>query len=219
MVLPIAYLPPLDYMAIIESASEVELELFETFPRQTLRNRCHIFATHGEQKLVIPVKRPHGNRTPTAEVEISSHQQWQSNHWRSITSAYGKAPFFVFYKDLLAPFYLNKQSGPLWRFNIELLKQLVDELNISTSIKSTVGFHHQQPGKADYRDAMSSKKEKTELIKQWIPYYQVFEDKHGFIPNLSIIDLLFHLGPDAREYLKQAGEQMMNIWLANQKAF
>ncbi len=160
---------------------------------------------NGLLDLVIPVSKPQGNRTITRDVYISEHGPWHKRHWRAISAAYKNAPFFMYYSDLLEPFYASPPAGKLWQFNKQLLEKLLNETGIDTKFtetrayKKVVSFH-------DLREDMTPKlhRRRHPLADQWPAYYQVFMDKHGFKSNLSIIDLLFHVGPDTKSYLEEA---------------
>ncbi len=198
-----AYLPPLDYMGCLASASKAIIELHETYPKQTWRNRCRILTANGPLDLSIPVHRPSGSLTRTKDVLISSHDDWQVRHWRAIFTAYGNAPFFLFYKELIAPFFSERLEGPLWIFNKRLMALLLRELNLDVCLTETASYVKQPHGLHDLRSVFSPKSPAGAdfLATTMPPYYQVFSDKHGFVPNLSILDLLFHLGPESGGYL------------------
>lgn len=198
-----AYLPPLEYMAFLAGFSEAVIEVHETFPKQTWRNRCRILTASGPLDLSIPVNRPAGNRTMTKDVQISSHENWQAKHWRSITTAYGKAPFFLFYKEVFAPFFSERWEGALWQFNKKLMELLLRELNMDICLSETESYVAQPHAFNDLRSVISPKAPKPakSLAAEMPPYYQVFSDKHGFVANLSILDLVFHLGPESGDYL------------------
>ena len=182
IVLSTAYLPPIEYFAYIVNAEEVFIELFETYPKQTYRNRCKIYTANGVLSLSIPVKNVSGNSTITKDIQISSLDNWQKNHWRAIESAYSASPYFMYFKDELEGFYTQSFES-LVQFNTELLKQIFDFISFSTEISFT----------DDY--AIESFK--------CPKYYQVFDEKFGFQPNLSIIDLLFSEGPNTLSFLKE----------------
>jgi hypothetical protein len=194
-----AYLPPLDYMTALYAADAVALEIHETYPRQTWRNRCRIATANGLLDLSIPVEKPQGNHTLTRDVVISQKHNWQHIHWRAIRSAYSKSPFFMYYQDLLEPFYRNPPPQHLLQWNQDLLQAIAGVLQPLPPMKVTEIYHKQPEGATDLRNAFSPKthRQLTSLAAHLPSYYQVFDEKFGFQPNLSVADLLFNLGPDA----------------------
>jgi hypothetical protein len=198
-----AYLPPVHYFAIMAKADEVLIEQYESYPKQTYRNRCEIYSANGKIPLIIPVHKPDGNHTMTKDVLVSNHEKWQLLHWRAIKTAYANSPFFLYYRDELEHFYSQK-SANLLDFNTRLMQVLLDLINLKVKISFTRNFVLQPENVLDYRWKITPKKPFGEFpVKE---YYQSFNEKYGFIPNLSIIDLLFNMGPEAGEYLKVAGE-------------
>jgi len=183
--LPTAYLPPITYIAECLRNDEILIEIFETYTKQTIRNHCSIYGPNGRQKLSIPVVKVHGNHTLTKDIHLSSDQNWQFIHWRSIETAYNNSPFFLYYRDYLEPFYLKKFDF-LLDFNTKLLEIIFMILRIEKGIGFTDHFENRLN---DYHNFI------------FTPYTQVFSPKSGFLSNLSIIDLLFNLGPDVNEYL------------------
>ncbi len=208
VLLPTAYMPPLEYFVVLLQYQSGYVELHETWVRQSWRNRCQISSANGPLNLILPVSRPNGNHTKTKDVLISNHQDWQKQHWQSIRSAYGNAPFYFYYKDLLEPFYLEKPEKYLWKFNHNLLKSILSEIQLTVELVFTTAFVKEPATMTDLRSELTPKSHRRKLLplKTWKGYYQVFEDRHGFIPNLSIIDLLFHLGPDSRSYLREMAD-------------
>jgi hypothetical protein len=180
-----AYLPSVSYMADCLRAEEIVIEIWETYRKQTIRNHCNIYGPNGRQKLSIPVIKVHGNHTLTKDIRLSYDQNWQSNHWRSIETAYNNSPFFLFYRDYFEPFYLKKFDY-LLDFNTKLLDVVFTILKVEKKIGFTDHFENRL-------------KDHPKII--FSPYTQVFSPKSGFLSNLSIIDLIFSLGPDANEYL------------------
>ncbi len=207
LLLPTAYLPPLEYWVVLCLFDRGFVELHETYPKQSWRNRCGIMTANGPLNLIIPVNKPHGNHTKTKDILISDHENWQKKHWQSIVSAYSNAPFFLYYKDLIEPFYKTRPDFRLWKFNHSLFESLLSEIKLPVTIEFTKEFHKNPEEKHDLRHVLTPKR-KNPLIKNWRSYYQVFDERHGFIPNLSVIDLLFHLGPDAANYLKATARQI-----------
>lgn len=196
-------------------SKRVIVDIHETYPRQTYRNRCRIGAANGILDLTIPVEKPYGNHTPTNGVVPSKKLPWQKQHWKSICAAYGKSAFFMYYSHLLEPFYLGLTPETLVQWNQDLLKAVFDALNIDAEIISSPSFVKGVYGMLDLRTEISPKAKKQDSEKNLIfkPYFQPFTHKHGFLPNLSIIDALFNLGPDALTYLDECGNRLLIHYL------
>lgn len=195
MILSTAYLPPVEYFQKIISSQIISIEKYEHFLKQTYRNRCHVLGSNGLQVLSIPLINAH-EKILICEKKISYAENWQQQHWRSITSAYANSPYFIYYCDELKPFYENKFEF-LFDYNTKLLQVLFKLLKIKAEIKFTEIFEKEISD--DFRNTISPKN-KIEVAR-FKPYTQVFSDKHAFTPNLSVIDLLFNKGPEAGEFL------------------
>jgi hypothetical protein len=191
-----AYLAPVEYYAALAKAETVYLELHEYYVKQTYRNRCHIAAANGVMALSIPVEKPSAKKMLTRDVRISEHNDWQVQHWRSIESAYNSTPFFEYYKDDLLPFYEKKWIF-LWDFNQEIQAKVLELLDLHPIIHFTTAYQQQlMDNIVDLRESIHPKKENP--LVEMKPYYQVFEQRFGFQPNLSIIDLLFNMGNESQ---------------------
>ena len=195
-----AYLPPIGYFAPIINSQKTLIEDDENYVKQTYRNRCLIYTANGLFPLSIPVVKVNGNHTKIKDIEISYFENWQQHHWRSIVSAYNQSPFFLYYRDELEVFF-TKQFKYLLDFNTELMKVILEALDLNTEIVFTEKFiGNDNHSYLDLRNKFNPKKRDTE--NGFPEYTQVFNEKHGFIPNLSIIDLLFNEGPNALDYLE-----------------
>jgi len=181
---------------------ELVVEQFDSYTKQTFRNRCSIYGANGKTDLVIPVVKDHGKKTLLKDVRIEYVTPWQKTHWRSILSAYASAPFFEYYEDSFAPFY-KKQYEFLLDLNMELLRMTLDLLEIRRTIRTSTEFSTPEAGR-DLNSSIHPKKAFSHLDFPYkaVPYHQVFSEKHGFIPDLSIMDLLFNEGPNAMMVLK-----------------
>lgn len=196
-ILSTAYLPPISYFLVIQRSEKIIIERSEGFIKQTFRNRCYIYSANGKQALVIPVNKR--NDTKINDVRIDYSSGWNKIHWRSIESAYNKSPFFIYYSDYFLPFYERKFNF-LIDFNDELTQLILKLLKISMSISYTDSFQRSFSD-YDFRYMLSPKKEYSSLKMYLKEYPQVFAEKHNFMEDLSIIDLLFNRGNLSLDYL------------------
>ena len=190
--LPTAYLAPISYYAILLQDPNCSIELNEHFIKQSIRNRCDIYSANGRLRLSIPKERKGSSKTIIENLKISYKQNWQKQHWNAIESAYNSSPFFEYYKDELKPFFEEKEEY-LVNFNSKLQKAILDILHLKNTLKNTTEYLH----KGDFFDLRNY----TWELKKQKKYDQVFMENQGFIPNLSIFDLLFNLGPESADYL------------------
>lgn len=196
-----AYLAPIEYFAALINYPKICIEREEHYVKQTYRNRCLIYTANGLFPLSIPVKKVNGNHTKIKDVEISYFENWQRHHWRSIVSAYNQSPFFLYYKDDLEGFF-TKQFKYLLDFNTELTRVLLNALDLGKEfVFSEKYIENNDPAYIDLRNGFHPKKRNADV--DFPKYIQVFGESHGFIPNLSIIDLLFNEGPNALGYLEK----------------
>lgn len=192
-VIPVNYFSPVGLYAVILKSENVLFENQENFVKQTFRSRCEIYGSNGKQLLSVPVEK-RGNHIPITEVRISYKEDWQKIHWRSIVSTYRNSPYFEYYVDEFQPFFETKTE-----LLFELNKAL--HLVVMKLLKSEIKYEFTETYISDYgKNVFDLRKEETVLPE--IPQYnQVFEERHGFIPDLSILDLLFNTGPDAVDIL------------------
>jgi WbqC-like protein family len=194
IVFPIAYFGPIAYYRQLVSSKQFFIEQHETYVKQTIRNRTTIYSSNGPLDLSIPVKKVFGNKTITKDIQISYDEDWIKNHWKALESAYMHTPYFEHYGSEVFQLISSKETS-LLIFNLSILNSIIKWLdldvyfNCTESYSKNVGedfrtFNFNQPNVDD----------KTS-------YYQVFSGNHGYIPNLSLLDLLFHEGPLARKYL------------------
>lgn len=194
-----AYLPSVQYMACLAKYTTVYIEQHETFPKQTFRNRTLIATGNGPLMLNVPVSRPQGNHTQTGNITVSYHEPWNIRHWRAIVSAYNAAPYFLYYRDGFEEI-LSQHFSLLSELNDALLRYILCKLKIKCKVIYTTDYQSPDNIQLDYRNSMTSKKKPFDF--KMPPYSQVFDTRHGFIPNLSVIDLLFNLGPESKNYLQ-----------------
>ena len=193
-----AYLAPIEYYVVLANSERILLEQHEYYQKQSYRNRCRIATANGIMDLSIPVDS--AGKTLIRDLRISDHNNWQTLHWRSIETAYNSSPFFEYYADDFRPFFEKKWLF-LWDFNLALFNKTLELLDIETKIELTEQYKPETSDNfLDLRAAIHPKKEISLLLK---PYYQVFETKFGFMPNMSIIDLLFNMANEAQLILKK----------------
>ena len=192
--LPISYLGPVAYYSAILQSEEIFIETKEHFIKQSCRNRCTIMGANGTQTLTIPKERKSSDKTLISDISISNQDNWQKSHWQSIVSAYNSSPFFEYYKDELFPFYNTKHST-LFDFNLKLSKTILELMQVEKKINFTSKFQKEFNG-LDFRSSKF-------ILKNQEEYQQVFCEKYSYIPNLSILDVLFNLGPETTSYLER----------------
>lgn len=200
ILLSTAYLATVEYYGCIVKANELIIEQQEHYIKQTYRNRCLIATTNEVQSLTIPVIKVNGNHTKIKDIQITYAEKWQMVHWRAIVSAYSHSPYFLYYKDILEPFYFKKFKF-LFDFNLQLLHEILNILKIDKKISLTNSFESNPLDESI--DLRNSFLPKTKSSKNFPSYIQVFSEKFEFLPNLSIIDLLFNEGPQSKEYLER----------------
>jgi len=192
------YFPCIANLVAMLKADTVTFEVHDNYQKQTYRNRAFIYAANGKLLLNIPVHHTQNNRQLYKDINIAYSSNWQSLHWKSIQSAYYSSPFFEFYADDLQPLF-ETQEPFLMDFNQKCLDVILDCLQLKLDTKTSSTFEKHPKDSADLRGLVNHRKEQPQHFE---PYKQVFDDKHGFLPNLSILDLLFNEGPMAVNYLK-----------------
>jgi hypothetical protein len=210
ILLSTAYLPAISYMATVKLSEKAEIEIHETYPKQTWRNRCRILTSNGPYDLSIPVVRPDGNHTKMSDILISHHAPWQKTHWQTILSAYAKAPYFMYYRDALEVLFQKRFDGKLIDWNQVLMSTLFPHFKIKTQLLNTEKFSKTENNHPDLRHFFSPKPGSPRFQSAGVfpEYIQVFSDKTDFVKDLSCIDLLFNLGPDASRYLELVGTKL-----------
>lgn len=192
-----AYFPPVAYVAILSRSGEVCIEAKETFPKQTYRNRMEIVTAGGVRTLTVPVKR--SNHSRTEEVEVDYKDRWNIVHLRTLTAAYAASPYFLYYKDDIEML-LMRRYDRLLDMNSAALDWILAKLKVQCRVSLTTDYRPESGDDDDYRSLFTPKRPlPTEGMK---PYYQVFADRMPFVPNLSVLDLMMNLGPEARKYLE-----------------
>ncbi len=186
------------YVAMVQS-SAIVFENEDNYQKQTYRNRTYIYGANGKLLLTVPIKHSQKNgRQLYRDIRIENEFTWQQQHWKSLEAAYRTSPFFEYYEDEFAPLFEKKKEF-LLDLNYECMQAITDCLQMDFSYTKTTKFQKEPIDIIDARNLINAKKEKTYQLQ---PYIQVFESKEGFIPNLSILDLLFNEGTNAMSYLE-----------------
>lgn len=206
ILLELQYLPPIHFFTKFFQYENVIIEQFENYSKRSYRNRCHIAMADGVRRLSIPLKKGKNEQQSIRKVQIDYTESWQKIHWISITSAYGKSPFFEHYEHIFKPFY-KKRYEFLFDFNYDLLKTILQILGLNTTLELTNIFLKETSEELkDFRNQINPRQftENKDSNFKAFKYSQVFEEKNGFIPNLSILDLIFCTGPQASFYLENS---------------
>ena len=198
VLLSTTYFGPIQWYQKLYRAEEVFIERCENFQKQTYRNRCIIATTNGLQALTVPVERNQGDLI--RPLCISDHGNWRHLHWNALLSAYGESPFFDYYQDDIRPFF-ERRWDYLLDFNEAIREKMCELLDIQPKVKFTDSWNEECGMRSDFRSAIRPKHPEPDPDFTPKHYYQVYEQKHGFLPNLSILDLLFNMGPESIFYL------------------
>lgn len=206
VILSSTYFGPVQWYQKLCRHGHVAIERYDHFMKQTYRNRCVIAAANGPQALTVPVEKGETQPLLMKDVRISDHGNWRHLHWQALQSAYGESPFFEFYADDLRPFF-EKRWTWLFDFNLDITQKMCELLDIQPSIELTSEFvpaagNLGQPSLKDFRDAIHPKHPLPDSEFEPRRYYQVYESRHGFQPNLSILDLLFNMGNESVLYIQ-----------------
>ena len=194
-----AYMPPIHFFTAMANSGEVVIEQYDSYCKQTWRNRCLIASESGPLALTVPVQKIQPGQV-MKDVRISDHGEWRRNHWNALESCYMNTPFFLYYMDDLRPFY-EKRWEFLIDYNTEITLKLIELTGIGCRIRLTDRYDKV----TTYLDlrTLAEPSVKPEVTVK--PYWQVFRKKNGFVEGLSVIDLLFNMGPETRMFLREAG--------------
>ena len=201
-----AYLAPVEYYAHMLASGRVLLEQYDHYRKQTYRNRCAIAAPDGPLVLTVPVVKPSAPKAFMRDIRISDHGNWRHLHWNAFETAYNHTPFFEYYRDDFRPFYERRYEF-LADFNEELLHLVCSLIDMQPVVSRTTAYAvHPAAGVLDLREAICPKEGTPAEGPAFspVPYYQVFASRLGFLPNLSIVDLLFNMGPESLLVLQQS---------------
>lgn len=218
MILSTAYLPPIQWFTKLlgtekspDGACTVSVEACESYIKQTYRNRCIIDSPTGPLSLTVPVEKPANGSRLIRDLRISEHGNWRHQHWQALSSSYFNSPFFEYYQDDFRPFY-EKKHDYLLDFNEALIAKCCELIDIHPRLQRTTEYQEKtivsSDGIADFREIISPKQDLSlDASFNPTPYYQVFSAKHGFLPNLSIVDLIFNMGPESIIVLQNSSLQ------------
>ena len=192
------YLPNVAHFVAMTNSDEITFEMDDNYQKQTYRNRTYIYGANGKLQLSIPIIHSQKERQKYRDIKIYNSENWQSVHWKSLETAYRTSPFFEFYEDDIQPLFTEKFDF-LLDFNMKCLDVIFDCLQIDLSTSKSQVYEKEVVNKTDFRFLANARKENPFNFDS---YTQVFNNKHGFISNLSILDLLFNEGPNALNYLE-----------------
>ena len=188
-----AYLAPVEYYSKLCGYPKTRIERFDHYVKQTYRNRCVIASPGGQLSLTIPTADTGGGKTLMKDVRISDHGNWRHVHWNAFEAAYRHSPFFDYYADEFHEFYKTEYEY-LIDFNRDLAKWVCRQIDIEPNVTYTECYVANPADADDFRERIHPKKESSYKPRR---YWQVFSERYGFLPNLSIADLLFNMGPEA----------------------
>jgi hypothetical protein len=191
------YFPSISHFVAMVKADAITFEVEDNFQKQTNRNRMYIYSPNGLQLLNIPVKHSSKPNQKFKDTRLEDAFNWQKQHFKSLEAAYRTSPFFEYFEDDIKPLFEKKHEF-MMDLNFEAMEIVTSCLGMDFSYTKTTEYFHEVQGVQDYRHLANGKKDTA----QFEPYTQVFEEKHGYINNLSILDLLFNEGRYAMEYLK-----------------
>lgn len=205
MVLHPTYFPNISHGVAMANSEAIVFEVFDNYQKQTYRNRCDIYGANGKLTLTVPVSYTQKNRQLYKDVRIHNEEKWQLHHLKSLQSAYRTSPFFEYYEDDLRPLF-NTKFEFLLDFNFKCIDILLECLQLDLSYSLTDTFLKDIDPSVDMRGLVNPTTARTLNFES---YTQVFQEKHGYINNLSILDLIFNEGPNAPNYLQSQTLHML----------
>lgn len=193
-----SYFPSISHFVAMAQSDTITFEMEDNFQKQTNRNRTYIYSPNGIQLLNIPIKHSNLSHQKTKDIKIEPEFDWQKQHFKSLEAAYRSSPFFEYFEDDLLPIFQKKHTF-LMDLNFEALEITAKCLRMKFEFDTTAEYFHEieNPKITDFRYLVNGKKDHSVFE----PYTQVFDDKHGFLNNLSVLDLLFNEGKFAMDYL------------------
>ncbi len=197
MIFPVFYFGPVTYFKELMNAEDPCFEIHENFPKQTYRNRCYIQGANGKLRLAVPIK--HKGKRILKDTEISHESNWQKEHFKSLVSAYQRSPYFEYYEDDIAAVYKKKEKF-LLDLNFKTIEFIQSKLSLNLNLTNQTEQYQTLNEDMDFRNRFEAKSESPVAMPE---YMQVFQEKFGFMPDLSILDLLCNEGPQSATYLKE----------------
>ena len=197
VLLSTTYFGPVQWYQKLYRSDEVQIEQWESFQKQTYRNRCLIAAPNGIQALTVPVEH---NSQLIKDIRVSDHGNWRHLHWNALVTAYSESPFFEYYQDDIRLFF-EQRWDYLLEFNEAIRAKMCELIDIQPNVSYSLEFRTLNSQLRDFRETIRPKHPAPDPDFTPRPYYQVWQQKHGFLPNLSILDLLFNMGPESILYL------------------
>ena len=191
------YFSPIIQYVVLAKSKEIVFEVEDNFQKQTYRNRCYIYTAQGKHLLNVPIQHTKGVKQKTKDIKIDYKDDWNKLHLKTLKTAYSSSPFFEFYIDDLLPVF-EKRHTYLLDLNLDCNKFIMNSLQIEFNTLKTSEFIKD----IDFKDARNLANAKSNSQFNLEEYYQVFNSNHGFISNLSILDLIFMEGPNALNYLE-----------------
>ncbi len=197
-IIEIQYFPCIRFFALL-CQEELWIEQHENYQKRSLRSKCQLLDANGQLTLTIPLQKGKHERQPIKHTRISYAQDWRRQHLQAIQSAYARSPYFDDYGPAIRSLLARRCPG-LFEWNLEIINTIIDLLHLDAQVRLTASYLPGERYAMDWRDHARSP---SRPIPAWRTYPQVFSDRHPFAPNLSILDLLFCLGPQARLYLQE----------------
>jgi hypothetical protein len=191
------YFPSISQFVVMAKSAEITFETDDNYQKQTNRNRMYIYSPNGIQMLNIPIKHSQQSHQKTKDIKLETAFDWQKQHFKSLEAAYRSSPFFEYFEDELHPIFQKKHTF-LLDLNFQTIEFSLKCLRLESKYNQTEEYFSVNPNHADYRFLANGKKDASKFE----PYKQVFDDKAGFLNNLSILDLIFNEGRFALDYLK-----------------
>lgn len=193
-----SFFPSISSFVAMAKADTVTFEMEDNFQKQTNRSRMYIYSPNGIQLLNVPIKHTKETHQRTKEVKLETAFDWQKQHFKSLEAAYRTSPFFEYFEDDIRPIFEKKHTF-LMDLNMETMSIVSKCLGFEFDYNETTEYFHEVNDTIDFRNLINGKKDSSSFEA----YTQVFGDKHGYLNNLSILDLLFNEGRYAMDYLKK----------------